>query len=214
MCEFAAHSLSGLDFFCFIFTSFPIDPFTLLNFAASCTQQYLVLVLVKSVILWFQLLSLSCNKIDLYLRDERFFCKLSAARLFNSSHLENSQSKLEPHKVNHHLVIYLSEILLLISTWPPITTASKSLANFAVQHPNFWGGIILPVLERKCPEAWSRCPASRRRFIVSTLQTRLMLRGCMTIAPGAGLITCHSAGMCTIRGAVSSILSASLQLQV
>lgn len=37
--EFAVHSLSGLDFICFIFTSSPIDPFTLLNFAASCTQQ-------------------------------------------------------------------------------------------------------------------------------------------------------------------------------
>lgn len=65
MREFAVHSLSDLDFICFIFTSSPTDPFTLLNFAASCTQQQLVLVLVKSVILQFQLLSLSCNKIDL-----------------------------------------------------------------------------------------------------------------------------------------------------
>lgn len=52
---------------CIIFTSSPIDPLTLLNFAASCTQQKLVLILVKSIILHFLLLSLSCNKIDFYL---------------------------------------------------------------------------------------------------------------------------------------------------
>lgn len=127
-----------------------------------------MLVLVKSVILQFQLLSLSCNKIDLYLRDE-CFCKLSAAKLFNSSHLEISQSKLEAHKINHHLVTYLPEILFLISMLSPITTASEGLANFAVQYPNFQGGITLPALEKKCPEACSQCWANRRRFIVSTL---------------------------------------------
>lgn len=51
--------------------------------------------------------------------------------------------------------------------WSAITAAYESLANFAVQHPNYLGAVILPVLE-KCSEVcpvfdWqknSHCPHS------------------------------------------------------
>lgn len=126
-----------------------------------------MLILVKSIILHFLLLSLSCNKIDLYLRDECFL-KLSAKKLFNSSHLESSVSKLEAHKVIHYLVTYLSEIFVLIFMWSAITTASESLANFAVQHPSYLGAVILPVLG-KSSEVCPQCFTGRRTVIVHTL---------------------------------------------
>lgn len=93
-------------------------------------------------------------------------------RLIAGTDLEHQFAKLFAEVTLKHVALLccvnLSEIFVLIFMWSAITTASESLANFAVQHPNYLGAVILPVLG-KSSEVCPQCFTGRRTVIVHTL---------------------------------------------